>query len=84
MDIAIYVARPLSLLEQEQLTATLERHLSWNVDLVVLNTALNRYPALSYRVITEGTLLFCRDRKTFVDCKTRAIVRYLARPFCGP
>lgn len=81
MDIAVYLSRPLSLLEQGQLTAALERSLGRNVDLLVLNTALDRDPALAYRAITEGTLLFCRDRKTFVDCKTRAMLRYLDTAF---
>jgi predicted nucleotidyltransferase len=75
VDIGVYLSRPLSLLEQGQLTAALERHLGRDVDLLVLNTALDHNPALAYRAITEGTLLFCRDRKTFVDCKTRAMVR---------
>jgi len=81
VDIAVYLSRPLSLLEQGQLTAALECHLGRDVDLLVLNTALDHNPALAYRAITEGTLLFCRDRKTFVDCKTRAMVRYLDTAF---
>jgi len=81
VDLAVYLSRPLSLLEQGQLTAALERHLGRDVDLLVLNTALDHNPALAYRAITEGTLLFYRDRKTFVDCKTRAMVRYLDTAF---
>ena len=81
VDIAVYLSRPLSLLEQGQLTAALERHLGRDVDLLFLNTALDHNPALAYRAITEGTLLFCRDRKTFVDCKSRAMVRYLDTAF---
>lgn len=81
MVIAVYVSRLLSLLEQGQLTAALERSLGRDVDLFVLNTVLDHNPALAYRAITEGTLLFCRDRKTFVDFKTRAMVRYLDTAF---
>ncbi|WP_028458262.1 nucleotidyltransferase domain-containing protein [Chloroflexus sp. Y-396-1] len=81
MDIAVYLSRSLGLLEQGQLTATLERHLNRDVDLLVLNTALDHNPALAYRAITEGMLLFCRDRETFVDCKTRAMLRYLDTTF---
>jgi len=81
VDIAVYVSRPLGLLEQGQLAAALERSLGREVDLLLLNTALDRDPALAYRAITEGTLLSCRDRKTFVDCKTRAMVRYLDTAF---
>jgi predicted nucleotidyltransferase len=81
VDIAVYLSRPLGLLEQGQLTAILERHLNRDVDLLVLNNALDYSPALAYRAITEGTLLFCRDRETFVDCKTRAILRYLDTTF---
>ncbi len=81
VDIAVYLSRGLSLLEQGQITAALERVLGRDVDLLVLNTALERNPALAYRAITEGTLLFCRDRKKFVDYKTRAIVLYLDTAF---
>jgi predicted nucleotidyltransferase len=76
VDIAIYLSRSLGLLEHGRLIATLERHLGRDVNLLVLNTALDHNPALAYRAITEGTLLFCRDRKMFVDCKTRAMLRY--------
>ncbi len=81
VDIAIHVSRPLALLELGRLTAALERGLGRDVDVLVLNTALDRNPALAYRVISEGMLLFCRSRKTFVDFKTRAILGYLDTAF---
>lgn len=81
VDIAVYLSRPRALLEQGQLIAPLERHLCRDVDLLILNTALDHNPALAYRAITEGTLLFWRDRKTFMDCKTRAMLRYLDTTF---
>ncbi|GAB4559032.1 MAG: nucleotidyltransferase domain-containing protein [Anaerolineae bacterium] len=77
LDIGIYVSRSLSLWEQGQLTAAVERHVGREVDLVILNTALDRNPALAYRAVSEGTLLFCRDHEAFVTFKTRAMLRYL-------
>lgn len=81
IDIAIYVSRPLSLWEQGQLAAALERGLGRDVDLLILNTALDHNPALAYKAISEGVLLFCRRRETFVDFKTKAILRYLDTAF---
>lgn len=77
VDIAVHVARPLDLLEIGRLTAALERAVGRDVDLLILNTALERNPALAYRVVAEGIVLFCRDDKTLVDFKRQAILRYL-------
>jgi len=81
VDLGICVARPLSLLELGKLTAELECGLGRDVDLLLLNTALERNPALAYKVVAEGKLIFCRDRKALVDFKTRAILRYLDTAF---
>lgn len=81
VDIAIFVARPLDLLEIGQLTAALECSLGRAVDVLVLNTALEHHPALAYNVVAEGSLLFCRRRETFVNCKTQIILRYLDTAF---
>jgi predicted nucleotidyltransferase len=77
VDIGVYVSDPLSLLEVGRLTAALERALGRHVDLLVLNTALERKPALAYKAIAEGTLLFCKDPKAFTDFKNKVILRYL-------
>ncbi len=81
VDIAIFVAQPLDLLEVGQLTAALERSVGRTVDLLVLNTAIERNPALAYNVIREGSLLFCRRHETFVDCKTKIMLQYLDTAF---
>ncbi len=81
VDIGVYVSRPWSLLEVGKLTATLERVLGREVDLLILNTALERNPALAYRAVAEGTLLFCRDTAALADFKARVVLRYLDTAF---
>ena len=81
VDIGVYVTTPLSLLEIGRLTATLERLVERDVDLLVLNDAPERTPALAYRAIAEGILLFCKDEDTFVSFKTSVILRYLDTAF---
>ncbi len=81
VDIGVYVSRPWSLLEAGKLTAALERILGREVDLSVLNIALERNPALAYRAVAEGTLLFCRDSAAFADFKARVVLQYLDTAF---
>ncbi|MDW8392495.1 MAG: nucleotidyltransferase domain-containing protein, partial [Oscillochloridaceae bacterium] len=81
VDIGIYVSRPLDLLEIGQLVAELERALGRDVDLLVLNDAWKRNPALAYRVVTEGVVLFCRDQETLTDFKTRVFLAYFDTAF---
>lgn len=79
VDIAIFVARPLDLLEIGQLTAALECSLGRAVDVLVLNTALEHHPALAYNVVAEGSLLFCRRRgnvRKLQDPDHTALSRY--------
>ncbi|MGQ9548634.1 MAG: type VII toxin-antitoxin system MntA family adenylyltransferase antitoxin [Roseiflexus sp.] len=81
VDIGVYLSRPWSLLEIGKLNAALERVLGREVDLSVLNIALERNPALAYKVVAEGTLLFCRDPAAFADFKTRVVLKYLDTAF---
>lgn len=81
VDIAVFASQPLSLLEIGQLAAALERGLGRDVDLLILNTALDHNPALAYKAISEGVLLFCRRREIFVDFKTKTVLRYLDTAF---
>jgi len=77
VDIAIYATRPLELLEMGEIIATLEDVVKRDVDLVVLNDALERNPALAYHAVKEGIVLFCRDHAALVDFKRRAVLHYL-------
>lgn len=81
VDIAIFVVQPLDLLEVGRLTAAPERSVSRAVDLLVLNTAIERNPALAYNVIREGALLFCRWSETLAACKTKIMLQYLDAAF---
>ncbi|WP_322798081.1 type VII toxin-antitoxin system MntA family adenylyltransferase antitoxin [Thermoflexus sp.] len=81
VDIGIYPAASPSLLELGEWTASLELILGRDVDLIPLDVALERNPALAYRAVAEGLLLFCRDPQKWVAFKTRAILRYLDTAF---
>jgi|GEM_PF-515636 len=81
VDIGIYVSRPLDLLEIGRLTAELERVLGRQVDLLVLNDALQHNPALAYYAVAEGVVLFCRDQEAWMDFKTRVFLAYLDTAF---
>ncbi|MCS7291127.1 MAG: nucleotidyltransferase domain-containing protein, partial [Roseiflexus sp.] len=61
--------------------AELERALGRDVDLLVLNDAWKHNPALAYRVVTEGVVLFCRDQETLTDFKTRVFLAYFDTAF---
>lgn len=81
VDIGIYVSRPLDLLEIGQLTAELECALGRDVDLLVLNDVWKHNPALAYRVVIEGVVLFCRDQEALVGFKTRVFLAYFDTAF---
>lgn len=52
-----------------------------DVDVLELNSALRQNPAPAYRVVSEGVMLFCRERRIFVDLRTQAMLRYLDTAF---
>lgn len=64
-----------------KLTATLERAVGRDVDVLELNTALRQNPALAWRAVSEGVMLFCRERRAFVDFRTQSMLRYLDTAF---
>lgn len=50
-----------------------------DIDLVILNEAP---PLLSYRVLKEGVLIFCQDKKKLLENEVRTVLRYLDwKPF---
>lgn len=44
------------------------------IDVIILNQAP---PALRYRVLYDGTLLYCRDRRTMIKFYARTVSEYL-------
>ncbi len=85
LDVAVYISEDvhahMSALDLGRLAAELEIALGRSVDLLVLNTALERHPALTHRVLAEGRLFFCKDHERFVTFRARAIQRYLDTAF---
>ena len=76
LDIALGLAvgARLGAGELGDLVSSLERASGRSVDLVVLDEAP---PAVAYRVFRDGQPLVVKDRSSFVDRKTRAILEYL-------
>jgi|Deesub1362A_J573_1020465.scaffolds.fasta_scaffold03532_5 predicted nucleotidyltransferase len=81
VDIGVYVSRPMTLLHLGWLTTELEKVLKKIVDVVELNTALEKNPLFAYKVIAAGELIFSKNPEAFVDFKTRAILQYLDTDF---
>lgn len=74
VDLAVLNARPLSLLEQGQITAKCMLALNRDdVDLVDLDSAV---PFLQHRILTRGVLLFERDATRRVTFQAQALSRY--------
>lgn len=81
VDIGVYVSRPTTLLHLGWLMTELEKVLKKIVDVVELNTTLEKNPLFAYKVIASGKLIFCKNHEVFVDFKTKAILRYLDTDF---
>ena len=77
VDVGIYVSKDLPLLEQGKLVAELEKALGREVDLVILNEVPSKYPELAFRVAARGELILCRDRKSYVEFKTKCFLSYI-------
>jgi len=77
VDVGIYVSKDLSLLEHGKLTAELERITGREVDIVILNELPLKYPELAFKVAAKGELIICRDRKGYVEFKTKCFLGYI-------
>jgi predicted nucleotidyltransferase len=77
VDIAVHTEGDLTLLERGAWIADLELLCGRAVDLVWLNPLPAQNPALAYEIVTEGQLLFCRERARYVGFRTAVTLRYL-------
>jgi len=60
-----------------QVIAALEKCCSRKIDLVILNALFKKNPLLSFRIISEGRLLFCRDETSLISFKKNTYLYYI-------
>lgn len=81
VDIGIYTANELPLLELGKITSGLEKIVKKKVDLVVLNELFKRKPNFAFQVVSSARLLFTKDKGAFTNFKKNVFLYYLdARP----
>jgi hypothetical protein len=77
LDIGVLLAPPAAAADRHalyDLAARLEQAASRRVDLVVLG---DHDPIIAHRVLSEGRLVFCRDRERRIDFESRIHMRYI-------
>jgi predicted nucleotidyltransferase len=77
VDIGIYTARDVSLLELGQLSAIVESTVNRNVDIIVMNDLYRERPLFVYDVISNGKVIFSRKRDILTEYRRRAYLYYL-------
>jgi predicted nucleotidyltransferase len=81
VDIGIYTANELPLLELGKIISGLEKIVKKKVDLVVLNELFKRKPSFAFQVVSSARLLFIKDKGAFTNFKKNVFLYYLdARP----
>jgi len=82
MDIAVFVDKGIDKSGRFDLRLRLSNELSSimgrRVDLVILNDTPVQ---LSFEIIKDGELIFCRDQSTKVDVETEILSKYLDRRY---
>lgn len=76
IDLAIYLSQDMELLQLGRIVGELEKVTERRVDLLILNDALEKSPQIVYEVLSNGRLIFCRDRKSFMEFKVRGMLIY--------
>ncbi|RME65898.1 MAG: nucleotidyltransferase domain-containing protein [Nitrospirae bacterium] len=77
LDIGVYFAKEVELIELGGLVSSIEMATNMEVDLVVLNELYKSSPHLAYEIVSKGKVIFCRDQETLWDFKTRTFLYYL-------
>ncbi|MES0336212.1 MAG: nucleotidyltransferase domain-containing protein [Candidatus Magnetobacterium sp. LHC-1] len=77
MDIGLYTARHIDLLELGLVVADLESVCHGRIDVVVLNGLYKTNPVLAYDIVSKGQLVLCRDDDSFTDFKRETFLYYL-------
>ncbi len=69
IDIAIYLNRPISLIEQGDIISLLEERLENRVDLIILNGLERDNPKMAFNIIDNHIVIFNRDEERYIDFK---------------
>ena len=69
VDIGIYTANELPLLELGKITSELEKIVKEKVDLVALNELFKRKPNFAFQVVSSARLLFKKNKDAFTNFK---------------
>jgi len=78
IDIAIYLKNSDTDLDNiGQVIALLERRFSRKIDMVILNELFKKNPFLSFKIISEGKLLFCSDENALISFKRNTFLYYI-------
>ena len=81
VDIGIYTADEMPLLEIGKIVVGLEKIVKKKVDLVVLNDLFKRKPNFAFQLVSSSRLLFTGDEDALVDFKRNVFLYYLdAKP----
>ena len=75
-DLAIYTSKNLELLEIGDLISKLEKLTGLEVDLLILNDLYKNNPRLAYEIISQGKLIFYRNKNKWIEFKTWTYIYY--------
>ncbi len=77
VDFALYFTKSPTALEIGEIVLGLEKIINNKVDIVSLNDLYISNPGLAYKIISEGKLLFSKDKHIFTEFKKSVILHYL-------
>ena len=70
MDIAIHTTRPIDLLEQGYMIASLEDKLEKRIDLILLNDLYKENAKMAFNVVDNHQVILCNELQKYIDFKT--------------
>lgn len=73
IDIAIYTKKQIDIFTQGEILAQLESQFDKRIDLVVLNELFKSNAKLSFNIVDNHNLLFCKNKEKYVEFKTNSL-----------
>lgn len=77
LDVAVYFKSEPEILEIGALVLELEKITNCKIDLVALNNLDKLNPKLAYSIISEGIVVFLKNKERFNQFKESVILKYL-------